>query len=256
MDQVEERGEGGDAVGQVCLLCGMDIRDDTEKHLYVYCTHVEISGLRLLAESRIQEMVDSAPEGVVREVLRAVQCLMLQDEHRHRVWKGMLSSMQGKQLSDVAESFGKIEGQLVSVMLKSVKECFGICGSTLLEIRRKGWALGGSVRVRVRASVRDSSVNKRRQRHEVTSIATTLGILTPAAAVLWELERRKARKIRAKVHRDRTRGLPKVFVGEKLGGQVPKREVCISQGDPRVAAKKGRSGVRKEDVGTRLWDVH
>ena len=112
------------------------------------------------------------------------------------------------------------------------------------------------MRVHRRELVRDASVNKRRQRHEVTSIATTMGIMTPGAAVLWELERRKARKIRAKAHRDRIRSLPKIFVGEKLGRQLTKRTTSKSLNDPRSAVKDGSSEVRGENVGTRLWDVH
>jgi len=258
-DQCEvgrEVDAGNASSGRRCLLCGMDIRDDTEKHLYVYCSHHEISGIRMTAERAIQDKVDAASAGVVRETLRALQLLCLQEEHRHKVWKGIISIDQGVQLSTAVESNGKVDGQQAIQILKSVRECMSTCGAALLEIRRKVWELGGAVRVHMQPSVRDTSLKKFRQQHDVTSIATTMGILTPAAAVLWELGRRKARKARAKDQRERVRNLPKVFVGEKFGKRGKMRRGLKESSATLVAAREGRLGARGEDVSTRLWDVH
>jgi len=237
-----------------CQLCGRTVMGNTERHLYVYCQRQEICEIREKAEEAILKKVNESEEGVPRHVLQAVRRMMIQEETRHLVWKGLITQEQGAELAGFVECQGIVDLQRFGLLTKQVKECMGIGGSALLAMRKLAWKLGGIVK---RKGVCDSgrTVKRGRGSPAVVSIAASLGVMSPAAAILWELERRKRRRARDKSHRDRTLRLPKVFVST----EEPKSSRRNNRGFRRQNRGRDRHrGVaeEKDGLGLRLWDVH
>jgi hypothetical protein len=227
---------------------------NTERHLYVYCLRPEISDIREKAEGAILKKVDESEEGESRQVLQAVRRMMLQEETRHQVWKGLVTQEQGAELAGIVHCQGKVDLPRLGLITKQVKECMGIGGVALLEMRKMAWKLGGVVKRTVVGGT-GPSVKRGRGSSAAVSIAATLGLMSPAAAVLWELERRKRRRAREKSHRDRINRLPKVFVSL----EEPKSSRRNSRGFRRQNRTRDRSrGVpeAKDEPGQRIWDVH
>ena len=80
------------------------------------------------------------------QVLQAVREMMFNLENRHLVWKGIITREQGIQIAEIAECQGKADRQLSGLIGKQVKECMGIGGTALLEMRKMVWKLGGMVK--------------------------------------------------------------------------------------------------------------
>lgn len=240
--------------GGECQLCGQGVMGDSERHLYVSCSRPEIGSIRVQAEDEINQRVEEAGEGLLGQVLQAVQKMMLTPENRQLTWKGIITRDQGIQIAEIAEGQGLADRQLSGLIGKQVKVCMGIGGTALLDMRKMAWKLGGMVR---RNTLRDPGPTSKRGRESsaAVSIAATMGIMSPAEAVLWELERRKKRRAREKGHRDRIRRLPKIFAGNSDS----KIQRGASKGARRQQSRQGPSrsrNAKQEGVEHRLWDVH
>ena len=116
----------------------------------------------------------------------------------------------------------------------------------MMDIRRLAWKAGTPVGTKQRR-IELGKIQAREMAVEATaSIITSLGIMSPTAAVRWEIDRRRLRKATAAKRKQRVSQLPKVFVGD---GTAHKK------GPHREAALGKRSSLRK-DSSRQCWDVH
>lgn len=179
-------------IGQACLLCGGDMFRDTERHLYVNCSHVNIGAIRLEAEETVRSYVAATPEGPVKSVSARLCTLLFDEAVRHRTWKGIMTPAQVKWISDGMDRGVLSDRSTLHAIGKEVKRCLHVAGAALLAIRKAAWKAGGPVVVKQKWKA--FSVKQRvDEGNKSGSILALLGVMSPKEAACWELDRRKRR---------------------------------------------------------------
>jgi hypothetical protein len=162
---------------------------DSERHLYAYCSHSDISAIRVEAEAQLQGFIAELPAGRVKAVMTRLQALLLDDQVRHRVWKGIFTPAQIRWISEEIGQIHDKDRDIALLVSKAIKRGLRLVGVALLAIRKAAWRAGGVVTVKQYS--RDAMKQKKLDRGRTGSVATLLGIMSPKESVRWELTRRE-----------------------------------------------------------------
>jgi hypothetical protein len=216
-----------------CVKFNQSILFKKERHLYTFCTYQEVVSIRQSAEAAVQTMINES-DGIVKSVIQDFQSLFADPECRHNVWKGMLTPIQVSTISLRIASVS-LSREVAQSITKKLKGCMRIGGDALMAIRKAAWLSGGPVPIQMRrqASPAHSKVGKTRL-CRTDSIVSALGIMSPIAAVRWELDRRRRRREKTQQRH------PMMDTEKEVGG---------TRQDTRSLEEEFRGDAQ-------IWDVH
>ena len=187
---------------------------DTERHLYTFCSHTEVSTIRSEAEENVRRLVAENPEGLIKTVSKRLQSLLLDPETRHRTWKGIITPEQVRMISGGTNDISLVDMSSRHMVRKALMNCLKVVGAALMAMRKVAWGAGGPVIVKQHwKPLKDSQQGS--ERGKSGSILALLGVMSPKEAVCWELNRR-ARRASKQVEGG---GQGEMTVGEVVGNQ-------------------------------------
>jgi hypothetical protein len=130
-----------------CQLCDKTMGGDTERHLYIECTHVPIDNCRREMLEDLKKMTDSIPQDTPnqKKVASALATLLTESEDRHLIWKGIITPAQVQTMEEALQ-WNKTEDQTKELeardMTKTITSMIRRAGSMLQEIRTLTAAAG------------------------------------------------------------------------------------------------------------------
>jgi hypothetical protein len=88
-----------------CQLCDQKIGEDTEKHLYIDCTHVAIDNCRREMVEDLRNIMESVSHDTPNQknVISSLFNLLTESDDRHLLWKGIITPTQVQVINDALQ---------------------------------------------------------------------------------------------------------------------------------------------------------
>ena len=145
--RAEHKGRGEPEVP--CPLCGTQMQGNTEKHLYRDCNHVMVDNERRMLVEDLWAMVEKIPSAAThqRGVGTALLRLLLDDDERHLLWKGIIlpthvAILEAAQKHEQSQQPGTTSRQEARGTTVLIQAMFKRAGEMLRNIRKNTAATG------------------------------------------------------------------------------------------------------------------